>query len=283
VHIGERYFGVLGRLHDLQYLDLPGPEALFYPFRALQASLVEAGQWGAALMVVKGDLTRRNKAAEVREVARLLASAPMPVEVVLGNHDNVARVDTRAIMAAEGLCLPWGPRSRDVPGLRLVLMDSVHPDPGYHRGHIPRPATEKIVELVSGAPGGAWVGFHHPPERYPFPTVYPPGVPYGQSRGLLGALEATGKPVLVSCGHRHRNRRYRYGTVEVSEVGSTKDYPGVWASYKVFEGGLIQCVRRVARPDVISWTEITRRAINGQWGRWSPGALRDRCFSLSWA
>jgi len=42
------------------------------------------------------------------------------------------------------------------------------------------------------------------------------------------------------------------------------------AGYKVYDGGLVQVVRRISRPDVISWTEATRRAMNGQWQRWSP-------------
>src|ERR1019366_8847064 len=105
---------------------------------------------------------------------------------------------------------------------------------------------------------------HHPPELHRFPTVYPPGVPFGESRQLLEALVTYKPSAFVTCGHRHRNRRYRYGPIVVSEVGATKDYPGVWAGYKIYDGGLVQSVRRISRPDVISWTEATRRAMNGQ-------------------
>ena len=119
-----------------------------------------------------------------------------------------------------------------------------------------------------------------PPTRNaPLPTVYPPGIPFEESRALLDALAAAKPATLVTCGHRHRNRRYDYGPLVITEVGSTKDYPGGWAGYKVFEGGIIQIVRRTSRPDVISWTETTRRAVNGQWRRWSPGRLDDRCFA----
>ena len=82
-----------------------------------------------------------------------------------------------------------------------------------------------------------------------FPTVYPPGLPFGESRRLLEVLAAPEQPAtFLTCGHRHRNRRYDYGRLVVTEVGSTKDYPGVWAGYKVFEGGIIQLVRRTAAP-----------------------------------
>ena len=113
-------------------------------------------------------------------------------------------------------------------------------------------------------------------------TVYPPGIPFGESRALLAALVAAQPASLVTCGHRHRNRRYGYGPLTIGEVASTKDYPGVWAGYRVFEGGIVQVVRRISRPDVIAWTEATRRALNGQWGRWSPGRLDDRCFTVHW-
>lgn len=282
VHIGERYFGVLGRLQDVQYLDLPEEEAFFYPFRALRAAMAEAADWGAGLMVVKGDLTRRAKPAEVRDVACHLAAGPVPVETLLGNHDNVGGVNARAILGAHGLPVAWGPRYLDLEGVRLVLVDSVHGDPRYHRGQLLTSVSRQVAAMVAAAPRAAWVGLHHPPELHPYPLCYPPGIPYGESREFLDALAAAGKPVLLSAGHRHRNRRNQYGPVEVTEVGSTKDYPGVWGGYKVFEGGIMQVVRRVARADVLTWTENTRRAMNGQWGRWSPGRLDDRCFSLSW-
>lgn len=283
IHIGEHHFGVAGRLFDVHYLGLPEEEALTYPYRALEAALAEAGAWGPEVVVVKGDLTRRTTPAELRDVALLLAGSPVPVEVLMGNHDYAfARVNARGVLASQNVNVPWSPRRRDIAGARLVLVDSVHADPGRHEGYLPREAGRQVAELVASSPGCAWVGLHHPPEMHPYRTVYPPGIAYADSRYLLDALVATGVPTMVSAGHRHRNRRYRYGPVELTEVGSTKDYPGVWAGYKVFEGGMIQVVRRIGRPDVIGWTEQTRRAVNGQWGRWSPGRLEDRCFAMTW-
>ena len=283
VHLGEARFGVLGRIHDA--LDGPardggaGPEP--YPVRALRAAIDEAVAWGAELIVAKGDLTSRTVPSEVRDAGRILAESPVPVEALLGNHDNEMGVDSRAILEKEGLAVPWVPRARDLPGVRLVLVNTVQGDPRYHRGQLPPEMSRRAVQLAAESPGQAWVALHHPPELHRFPTVYPPGVPWGESRHFLDALVATKPAALVTCGHRHRNRRYDYGPIVVSEVGATKDYPGVWAGYKVYDGGLVQVVRRISRPDVISWTEATRRAMNGQWHRWSPGRLDDRCFAIS--
>ena len=87
---------------------------------------------------------------------------------------------------------------------------------------------------------------------------------------------------LVTAGHTHRNRRRRYGPIPITEVGSPKDYPGVWAGYAIHEGGIRQIVRRTADPSVLAWTERTGDTVMGQWRRWSPGSLDDRCFSHTW-
>ena len=36
--------------------------------------------------------------------------------------------------------------------------------------------------------------------------------------------------------------------IPLVEVGCTKDYPGAWAEYRVYEGGYTQVVRRVTEP-----------------------------------
>ena len=44
----------------------------------------------------------------------------------------------------------------------------------------------------------------------------------------------------------------------VTEVGSTKDHPGTWAGYLVYEGGIVQTVRRIMDPTALAWTERAR-------------------------
>jgi hypothetical protein len=87
---------------------------------------------------------------------------------------------------------------------------------------------------------------------------------------------------VITSGHTHRHRARRRGPLLLTEVGSPKDYPGTWAGYVVHEGGIRQVVRRVAAPDAIRWTEATKRALFGIWGRWSPGRLEDRCLTHVW-
>jgi len=279
VHVGEKHFGVLGRLWDSLGLG-PGYEP--YPVRALRGAFLEAAEWGAQLYVVKGDLTRLATAAELRDAGALLASAPRPVEAVLGNHDNVLGVDMRSLLASYGVNVGWWPWARDVPGARLIFANTAGGDLRHNVGRLPPALGRRIAELAGEVATPALVFLHHPPELRPFPTVYPPGLPHSESMALLEALSAANPSTLISCGHRHRNRRYGYGPLVIAETSSTKDYPGAWAGYKIYEGGVLQTVRRTGRPDVLAWTEATRRAMNGQWGRWSPGRLGDRCFSITW-
>jgi hypothetical protein len=87
---------------------------------------------------------------------------------------------------------------------------------------------------------------------------------------------------LVSSGHAHRHRRRQVDGIEVTEVGSPKDYPGTWAGYVIYERGIRQVVRRISAPEAIDWTEYTGRAVGGAWRLWSPGRLESRCFEMPW-
>ena len=284
VHIGETHFGVMGRIHDA--LDQPdrkgsadgGP----YPVRALRAAIDEAVAWGAELIVAKGDLTTRTVPAEVRDAGRLLSASPVPVEALLGNHDNELGVNIRAILEKEGLAVPWVPRARDLPGVRLVLVNTVQGDPRYHRGQLPPAMSRRVAQLAAGSPTrglrGAAPSARAPPPPDRLPSGYPvrgkppvPGRPGGGQARCLGDL----RPPPPQPPLRLRPPRGERG-------GRHQGLPG--------RLGRLQGVRRRcgpgrtadSRPDVISWTEATRRAMNGQWHRWSPGGVNDRCFAVSW-
>ena len=67
-------------------------------------------------------------------------------------------------------------------------------------------------------------------------------------------------------GHTHRNRVRRFGAtgdVPWVEVACVKDFPGAWAEYRVFEGGILQVFRRIATPEALVWTERTRQMYEG--------------------
>jgi hypothetical protein len=99
---------------------------------------------------------------------------------------------------------------------------------------------------------------------------------------ILRRLRQANPKLVGTSGHTHRHRRRDVAGVPWFETGSPKDYPGTWTGYVVYEGGIRQVTRRITAPDCIGWTEGTRGAALGAWGRWSPGTLEDRCFTIPW-
>ena len=168
----------------------------------------------------------------------------------------------------------------DVPGVRILFGHT--PVPGLHGGRLAETHARELAQLAGETAGPVVLVAHHPPRRLPVQTYYPPSISWRDSNLLLGSVSAANPATLRLAGHTHRNRLYRSRGVTVAEVGATKDYPGQWAAYTVYERGIRQVVRRIARPDVIAWTEMTRRAAFGVWGWWSPGRLGDRSWALEW-
>ena len=85
-------------------------------------------------------------------------------------------------------------------------------------------------------------------------------------------------------GHTHRNRVRRFGLthdVPWVEVACVKDFPGTWAEYRVYEGGVLQIHRRISTPEALAWTEQTRHMYAGDYFGYAFGELTDRCFAIS--
>jgi 3',5'-cyclic-AMP phosphodiesterase len=276
-HIGERRLGLTRTLHDPR----PRPRGLApYAVRCAVAAIGEAEAWGAETLVVKGDLTREAEPEEAETIADILEDTPLSVQVTLGNHDVRGPADVAAVVSSRGIPASSEARAVDLPGLRLVLGHS--PVRGLHGGRLERTHLRELAELAGSAPGPVALVVHHPPQRRRLPTHYPPSLSWADTSVLIDSLSAATSEAVVLSGHSHRNRRYRVGNLTVAEVGSTKDYPGQWAGYAVYEGGIRQVVMRTAAADVIAWTEMTGLALGGLWAWWSRGSLADRCWTLEW-
>ncbi len=277
LHIGIDHFDIRQAMPDL---GVGGPAQ---PRVCAAAAIDEALAWGAQRIVVKGDITDKNRPRQWEEAAGLFADLDVPVDAILGNHDLYRRTD--AIPAADiarrfGVPVQLEPTAIDVPGLRIVLCPTSIP--GHSGGRIPRDLREATCDLLAEADGPALIVLHQQLQRLPLATYYPPGIPEPQASMFLRAVAVANPRAFLTSGHTHRHRRRQVGPLVVTEVGSPKDYPGTWAGYVVHEGGIRQVVKRVAEPAAIAWTEACRHAVFGVWGRWSPGRLADRCFSHTW-
>lgn len=263
LHLGTEVFGHRGTITERPRPEVP------HPTRCAQAAIGEATAWGAQHLVVKGDITNYGKADEWRTYARLVADATVAVDGLVGNHDRAREARSRGAVPPEeaarlfGLSLAFPLLVRDLPGLRIVMADTTIP--GRNLGHLAAVADD-LLDAVADAERdqAVLVAIHHQLQPWPVAEGVPAGIPRHESLQLLEHLARAHPRVLVTSGHTHRHRRWSHAGVTTTQVGATKDYPGVWGGYVVHEGGIRQLVRRIARPDCIRWTEHTRRAAVGR-------------------
>ncbi|MCU1355935.1 MAG: Calcineurin-like phosphoesterase [Acidimicrobiales bacterium] len=280
LHLGTEVFGQRGTIREHPKPEIPHPQ------RCTAAAIEEAVHWGAERIVVKGDLTNAGTPKQWREYARLVGESPVPVDALPGNHDHAHPKGWTTIAPPEAaasfhLSIANPILVRDHPGLRVVLVDTTRA--GRHGGSVAGVESD-VADAVAGAgrDGGVIVALHHQLQPHLMAEGWPAGIPRDESMRFLESLGAAHRHVLVTSGHTHRHRRWGHAGVAVTQVGSTKDYPGVWAGYAVSEGGMRQIVRRVGRTDCLVWTDHSRRAAAGLWRHIAPGRLDARCFNLPW-
>jgi hypothetical protein len=81
--------------------------------------------------------------------------------------------------------------------------------------------------------------------------------------------------------HRHRVRPMQVSAVPSIEIGCVKDFPGTWAEYRVFEGGVMQVVHRISDPEALAWSDRCRVLYSDfgiDYEAYAAGTLAARCF-----
>jgi Icc protein len=95
------------------------------------------------------------------------------------------------------------------------------------------------------------------------------------------------RPALVAytAGHTHRHRkRILPSGVPTVEIGCVKDFPGTWAEYRVYDGGITQVVHRMSSPEALRWSERCRHLYidyGVDYEQYALGTLDDRCFNIA--
>jgi predicted phosphodiesterase len=269
LHIGERGFGFAPRLR------LEGDE--LHGTICTRAALADLMAWGADRLVIKGDLAHDNQPGEYDELAAMLTGVSIPIDLIAGNHDGgnhrgPGRVES---LVRPGVTFVDSAARREVAGVNLVLGSTFRAGHGYA-------ATDHVEAMAACLAGGgpSLLLLHH--QFSPVPWHLPPGFMFRNAWRTLERIHAANPNVVISSGHTHRHRRKTWRSLILTEVGSPKDYPGTWAGYRFFDGGMVQVVRRVSDPAAMAWNDCTARAVFGAWGHWSPGRLADRCFTHRW-
>jgi 3',5'-cyclic AMP phosphodiesterase CpdA len=258
-----------------------GPDEDPYPEVMNAGAVAEIAAIDPAAVVAKGDLTCRGTAEEYQRFVEVYGGAfGERLHHVRGNHDAMAGID----QGLDGI-----PLVVDLPGVRLALIDTV--TPGTDRGRIEPDQLEWLDDVAAGAGHDAVpllvFGHHHcwDPGAHVRPADYF-GINPDDSEALIAI--AARRPAFAGyfAGHTHRNRVRRFaatGNVPFVEVGCVKDYPGSWAEYRVYEGGVLQIHRRVSTPAALSWSERCRALYGGAYPEYALGSLADRCLTLAGA
>lgn len=287
LHLGATNWGFLKTMNE-DKLGLPSgldPAVAEMPaaFRCASAAITEALAWGAVQLVIKGDSAHHRTEESFAQVDRLLDQFPdAPILMIPGNHDVDDRSDIPIPESFGQGRIPMvqSLNYRDLPGIRLIGCNTtiLNTGPGVIQPH-----SAELLQLASETSGPVLLATHHHFQPKPFPTYWPLGIPAPESTDFLTALGRANPNTVVTSGHTHRNRIRRHGPVLLTQVASTRDWPGVWAGYTVYEGGISQVVRRIAAPGAIHWHEYSKDALVGIWRFWSNGPLSQRCLVQSWS
>lgn len=279
LHFGERVCGELGTVPVSPILcDREGdePHALVMNTAAVFDidRCDELTGYSVDAVVAKGDITDTGAAPEFEAFLDLYSRTfGSKLSWIRGNHD------------ATETSVVTGPFTASVvlDGVVLALLETVIP--GSDTGTLSADQLDWLDELASRADRPVMVfGHHHPatpgahgPEDYYF------GIDPVSSEALVSVVER--RPTIAGyfAGHTHRNR-IRYfpstGPVPFVEVASVKDFPGSWAEYRIFEGGILQVHRRATGTAAVEWSESTRVLYGGMYVDYAFGSLVDRCVSI---
>lgn len=275
VHFGEDVCGVIAGVQmppGEVFSSLPGEPP--YPETMNRAAVAEIAALDPAAVVVKGDLTGSGTSGEYRAFLDCYEPAfGDRLHHVRGNHDAY-HGETFADSAVQEISLP---------GATLALLDTTIPRAAS--GQVTEDQLDWLDELATRVDTPVVVlGHHHvwdPGSRSRPPTYF--GISPDDSERLVDVFERRTNLVGYFAGHTHRNRARRFaatGERPWVEVSAVKDYPGAWAEYRVFEGGIAQVFRRIAAPEALAWTERTRGMFGGLYPQYSFGRLEDRCFNF---
>ena len=221
-------------------------------------------------VVVKGDLTDSGRAEEYAAFLACYGRLGDRMRHVRGNHDAI-RDPTLARNDA--------PFTVVLEGVTLVVLDTVVP--GHCGGALDATQRDFVDDVAGATSGPVALLAHHPAFHWDTDyCIHPP-----DADALVDVIARHPNVVVSLAGHTHTNRVVhdeRVSEVPFAEVNCTKDFPGAWAEYRVYEGGLTQVLRRVQRPDAVAWSEEARHMLQGHYRDLVFGALTDRCFTREW-
>jgi 3',5'-cyclic AMP phosphodiesterase CpdA len=275
VHFGETEAGRIddhtdGPIQRVAPGDPPYPETMNH------AAAIEIDAIEPAAVVVKGDLSQDGRPEEWAAFEacyrRRFAGR---LHVVRGNHD-----------AYNGQTEYAGDHWVELPGVAIAVLDTVIPQ--RTTGTISSAQLEWLDTMAAEADRPVlvmghhqqWVaGSHNDHRSADYFGLHPDA-----SDALTEVIARRTRIVAYTAGHTHRHRvRQLHCGVPSIEIGCVKDFPGTWAEYRVYEGGITQVVHRISSREALSWSEQCRhlyRDFGVDYETYALGALEDRCCNI---
>jgi len=276
VHFGEVE---AGRIDDLTEGPIrraePGAEP--YPEVMNRAAAREMAAIDPAVVIVKGDLSQ-DGAPQEWEAFEACYRTPFGdrLRVVRGNHDAYRHQGEYA-----------GDQWIELPGITVALLDTAIP--GATTGSITTEQFEWLDDHCASTDRAVFVMGHHQQwiggaESKRSDDYF--GLHPDASDGLDELAARHPSVIAYAAGHTHRHRvrpMTRTGIPSI-EVGCTKDFPGTWAEYRVYEGAVMQIVHRMSTPEAMAWSESCRTLYSDfgiDYETYALGTLAERCFTIS--
>ena len=274
VHFGETECGVIDQHTDGPIVrSLPGEPP--YPELMNRAAAAEVVALAPDAMVVKGDLSVDGRD---EEWAAFEACWRQPfgerLHVVRGNHD-----------AYQGQNRYAGDQWIELPGLAIGLLDTTIPR--HTTGGLRAAQIAEIDDRLATIDRRVLLMGHHQQWVPDGPSTRRSDDYFGMHPDASEALDDLcsrhRRVIGYTAGHTHRHRvrtMARSGVPSV-EIGCVKDFPGTWAEYRVYEGGVMQVVHRISSPQALAWSNRCR-VIYSDFGidyqTYALGTLPERCF-----
>jgi 3',5'-cyclic-AMP phosphodiesterase len=221
-------------------------------------------------VVVKGDLTDTGSDEQYNAFLAAYGAFGDRLVHVRGNHD-----------AYHGQSYAAGDQCLDLDGVRVLLLDTVLP--GESTGDITDDQIDWVDSLSAEADRPVIVMGHHQQwiEGKRSDDYF--GLHPDASDALSKVVARRKRIIGYTAGHTHRHRvRMMPGTsVPSVEIGCVKDFPGTYAEYRVYEGGVMQVVHRISNPEALAWSEKCRflyKDFGIDYATYGLGTLPERCF-----
>ena len=277
VHFGETECGRVGDSPEGPILrSEPGEEA--YPTMMNRGAVAEITAIDPAAVIVKGDLTNDGTDDEFAAFDACYRGAfGDRLHVIRGNHD-----------AYRGQHAYAGHHRVDLPGITVVMLDTAieHSEQGTispeQLDFLDAVAAESSAPVLVVGHHHQWIGANAGTgvrgDNY-F------GLRPEASDALADTIGRRHSIIAYAAGHTHRHRvRHTTDGVPSIEVGCVKDFPGTWAEYRVYEGGVLQIVHRISTPEALAWSERCRYLYSDfglDYAEYAMGNLSDRCFAIA--